>query len=79
MLCQQLAHVIGQVTASIGLKIIVESIFGHVKLGYEGPGLDHIFIQLGPALPTPPLFVLLARTYLKTFPQWDPMWQHRVT
>ena len=38
------------------------------------PGLDHIFIQLGPAPPTPPsLPGLHARTCVGTLPHWEPM------
>ena len=42
------------------------------------PGLDHIFIQLGPAPPTPPsLPNLPARTCVGTLPCWAPMWHYR--
>jgi hypothetical protein len=44
------------------------------------PRLDHIFIQLGPALPTPPslpgLPKLPAHTCMGTFPRWEPMRQY---
>jgi hypothetical protein len=43
-------------------------------------GLDHIFIRLGPAPPTPPsLPGLLAHTCVGTLPSWEPMWQYPVT
>ena len=44
----------------------------------KGHGLDHIFIQPGPAPPMPPsLSSLPAHTYVGT-PRWEPMWQHPV-
>ena len=43
------------------------------------PRLDHIFIWLGPAPPTPPsLSGLLAHTCMGTLPHWEPMWQYLV-
>ena len=43
-------------------------------------GQDHIFIQLGPAPPTPPsLFALPTRTCMGTPPRWEPMWLYPVT
>ena len=45
-----------------------------------GPGLDHIFIQLGPALATPPsLPGLPTRTCVGTLPRWVPMRLYPVT
>ena len=47
--------------------------------GLHCPGLDHIFIRLGPTPPTPPsLPDLPARTYMGTPPRWEPMWQYLV-
>ena len=44
-----------------------------------GPGLDHIFIQLGHAPPTPPsLHGLLVYTCVGTLPHWEPMWQYPI-
>ena len=44
------------------------------------PGLDHIFIRLDPAPPTPPsLGGLLARTCVRTLPRWEPMRRYLVT
>ena len=44
------------------------------------PGLDHIFIWLGAAPPTPPsLPSLPACTYMGTLHHWESMWQYLVT
>ena len=41
----------------------------------DHPGLDHIFIRLGPAPPTPPsLSSLPTCTCVGTLPRWEPMW-----
>ena len=42
---------------------------------WNGPRLDHIFIWLGPAPPTPPLLPSLATcTCMGVLPPWEPMW-----
>ena len=39
-----------------------------------GPGLDHIFIRLGPAPPMPLHYqVFFARTCVGTLPCWEPL------
>ena len=44
------------------------------------PGLDHIFIRLGPAPLTPPsLPSLPAHTCVETLSCWEPMGQYLVT
>jgi hypothetical protein len=49
--------------------------FGFLAPTKEGPMLDHIFILLGPASPTPPsLPGLPARTCVGTPSHWEPMW-----
>ena len=43
------------------------------------PGLDHIFIRLGPVPSTPPsLSGLPVCTCMGTRPRWEPMWQYPV-
>jgi hypothetical protein len=45
-----------------------------LSLCAQHPGLDCIFIRLGPAPPTPPsLSSRLARTCVRTISRWEPM------
>ena len=48
----------------------------------QGPGLDHIFIRLGPAPPAPPASSSLPSLYVRicvgALPCWESMWQFPV-
>ena len=53
-------------------------IYTRTRCDYH-PRLNHIYVRLGPAPPTPPsLHSLLANTYVGTLPHWEPMWQYPV-